>query len=260
MLVADAWQRRGLGAALVETLVARARDRGVDRLAATVLPTRPGLLRALARRLELEYVTPSADSLTGLYMLSDTTVADPVRSDAAVAEVMVSASGRGPRDRMVFSAAQLIRRDGVTATGLREVVEHAEAPRGSLQHYFPGGKEQLVNEAVDWAGRYAAGRIARFVAGMRRPTPGRLFAAMVEQWTDDLAGSDFRAGCPVAAATVDCADSVESTRTAVSGCLQRLARADRSRAARHGRAGPQDSGGGDADGERAGRRHPDRPR
>jgi AcrR family transcriptional regulator len=132
---------------------------------------------------------------------------------------MVSASGRGPRDRMVFSAAQLIRRDGVSATGLRDVVEHAEAPRGSLQHYFPGGKEQLVNEAVDWAGRYAAGRIARFVAGMRRPTPGRLFAAMVEQWTDDLAGSDFRAGCPVAAATVDCADSVESTRTAVSAAF-----------------------------------------
>ncbi len=84
VLVADAWQHRGLGAALVETLVARARDRGVDRLAATVLPTRPGLLRALGRRLDLEYVTPSADSLTGLYMLSDTTVADPVRSDAAV--------------------------------------------------------------------------------------------------------------------------------------------------------------------------------
>lgn len=57
----------------------------------------------------------------------------------------------GPRERMVFSAAQLIRRDGVNATGMREVAAHAGAPRGSLQHYFPGGKEQLVNEAVTWA-------------------------------------------------------------------------------------------------------------
>lgn len=70
---------------------------------------------------------------------------------------------RGPRERMVFSAAQLIRRDGVTATGLRDVVAHADAPRGSLAHYFPGGKEQLVNEAVDWAGWYAANRIDRFL-------------------------------------------------------------------------------------------------
>ncbi|MDT4912918.1 MAG: hypothetical protein QOC66_2046 [Pseudonocardiales bacterium] len=128
-------------------------------------------------------------------------------------------SDRGPRERIVFSAAQLIRRDGVTATGMRDVVEHAEAPRGSLQHYFPGGKEQLVNEAVDWAGRYASGRIGRYVAGMRRPSPGRLFVAMVAQWADDLAANDFQRGCPVAAATVDCADSVESTRLAAAAAF-----------------------------------------
>ncbi|MEU8802335.1 TetR/AcrR family transcriptional regulator [Spirillospora sp. NPDC048819] len=126
----------------------------------------------------------------------------------------MTTSERGPRERMVFSAAQLIRRDGVTATGLREVVSDAEAPRGSLQHYFPGGKEQLVNEAVEWAGRYAADRIARFLSTMSRPTPGKLFAAMVRQWTDEFKATGDLKGCPVAAATVDCADTVESTRAA----------------------------------------------
>jgi AcrR family transcriptional regulator len=116
---------------------------------------------------------------------------------------------------MVFSAAQLIRRRGVNATGMRDVVEHAHAPRGSIQHYFPDGKEQLVNEAVGWAGRYASGRISRFLAGMSRPTPGRLFTAMVQQWIDEFSASGFHAGCPLAAATVDCADSVESTRKGV---------------------------------------------
>ena len=57
-----------------------------------------------------------------------------------------------PRQRMVRSAAQLIRRQGVSATGVREIVLDADAPRGSLQHYFPGGKEQLVTEAVQWMG------------------------------------------------------------------------------------------------------------
>ncbi|WP_329331635.1 TetR/AcrR family transcriptional regulator [Streptomyces sp. NBC_00663] len=121
---------------------------------------------------------------------------------------------RGPRERMVFSAAQLIRRDGVAATGMREVAAHAEAPRGSLQHYFPGGKEQLVNEAVGWAGRYAGNRVARFLAALPEPTPGGLFAEMVRQWTDEYARAGFAGGCPVAAATVDCAESTASTREA----------------------------------------------
>ncbi|WP_327186023.1 TetR/AcrR family transcriptional regulator [Streptomyces sp. NBC_01334] len=129
---------------------------------------------------------------------------------------------RGPRERMVFSAAQLIRRDGVGATGMREVAVHAGAPRGSLQHYFPGGKQQLVNEAVDWAGRYAGKRVARFLdesAGAGGPTPAGLFAAMVRQWTDEYAASGFATGCPVAAATVDCAASDDATREAVAAAF-----------------------------------------
>lgn len=126
----------------------------------------------------------------------------------------------GPRERMVFSAAQLIRREGVAATGMREVAVHAQAPRGSLQHYFPGGKEQLVNEAVAWAGRYAGKRVARFLGAMEEePTPGALFAAMVGQWKDEFETEGFGAGCPVAAATVDCAESVESTRQATAAAF-----------------------------------------
>ncbi|MEU5322373.1 TetR/AcrR family transcriptional regulator [Streptomyces sp. NPDC021056] len=128
-------------------------------------------------------------------------------------------SERGPRERMVFSAAQLIRRDGVAATGMREVAAHAGAPRGSLQHYFPGGKEQLVNEAIGWAGRYAGRRVSRFLAALDEPTPSGLFAEMVRQWTDEYEADGFAGGCPVAAATIDCAESTESTREAASAAF-----------------------------------------
>ncbi|MFK4149801.1 TetR/AcrR family transcriptional regulator [Streptomyces sp. NPDC004065] len=132
----------------------------------------------------------------------------------------MSESQRGPRERMVFSAAQLIRRDGVGATGMRDVAAHAQAPRGSLQHYFPGGKEQLVSEAVAWAGRYAGRRVARFVAGMAEPTPSGLFAAMVRQWTEEYETAGSLAGCPVAAATVDCASSGTSAREATGAAFE----------------------------------------
>lgn len=131
----------------------------------------------------------------------------------------MAVSERGPRERMVFSAAQLIRRDGVATAGMREVAAHARAPRGSLQHYFPGGKEQLVNEAVGWAARYAGNRVARFLAALPEPTPSGLFAEMVRQWTEEYRADGFAGGCPVAAATVDCAESTVSTREAVSAAF-----------------------------------------
>ncbi|MEU1514497.1 TetR/AcrR family transcriptional regulator [Streptomyces sp. NPDC005811] len=128
-------------------------------------------------------------------------------------------SERGPRERMVFSAAQLLRRGGVAAAGMREVAAHAGAPRGSLQHYFPGGKEQLVNEAVGWAGRYAGRRVARFLAALPEPTPSALFAEMVRQWTDEYETAGFAGGCSLAAATVDWAETTASTREATAAAF-----------------------------------------
>ena len=124
-----------------------------------------------------------------------------------------------PRERMVFSAAQLIRRNGVAATGMREVAAHANAPRGSLQHYFPGGKEQLVNEAVAWAGRYAGTRVARYLAATPEPSPSGLFAAMVGQWVREYETAGYASGCPITAATVDSAKFVESTRTTAAAAF-----------------------------------------
>lgn len=70
VLVADAWQRQGLGSAMVDALLLRARERGVPRVSACVLPGRSWLLAALARRLELESASRSRDCLTGVYRLA----------------------------------------------------------------------------------------------------------------------------------------------------------------------------------------------
>ena len=122
---------------------------------------------------------------------------------------------RTPRERMVLSAAQLVRIQGVGATGMRDVVAHAEAPRGSLQHYFPGGKDQLIAEAVAWAGDYAARRVARVAAKLEDPTPGKLFAAMAAQWRDEFTAQGFDAGCPLVATVADTAATSDGLREAV---------------------------------------------
>ncbi len=126
-----------------------------------------------------------------------------------------------PRDRMVYSAAQLVRERGVTATGVRDVVEHAAAPRGSFQHYFPGGKDQLVSEAVLWAGDVAARWVRAYADGARRPTPAGLFAHLVEPWKKEFGTRGFGRGCPVMAAAADLAASnsavTEPLRAAAAG-------------------------------------------
>src|SRR6476660_4840144 len=55
------------------------------------------------------------------------------------------------RARMVRSAATLMRERGIHGVGLREIVVHSGGPRGSLGRYFPGGKTQLMGEAIDVA-------------------------------------------------------------------------------------------------------------
>ena len=132
-----------------------------------------------------------------------------------------------PRERMVRSAAQLIRRKGVSGTGMREIVAAADAPRGSLQHYFPGGKEELVSDALLWMGGVAARRIQRSVKALKRPTPSALLAAIVEDWRTDLTNEDFSAGCPLVAAAADVAATSEHLRhvlqRAFDGWLEPLA-------------------------------------
>jgi AcrR family transcriptional regulator len=104
---------------------------------------------------------------------------------------------------MVYSAVQLVRTRGATGTGVRDVVEHARAPRGSFQHYFPGGKDQLVGEAVLWAADFAAGWARAYRETARKPTPSGLFAHMARHWKDEFTKRGFQRGCPLMAAAAD---------------------------------------------------------
>ncbi|WP_416333052.1 TetR/AcrR family transcriptional regulator [Amycolatopsis echigonensis] len=106
----------------------------------------------------------------------------------------------------------MLRTQGLSGTGMREVVAHAEAPRGSLQHYFPGGKEQLFSEAIEWAGRQAARRVTRAMDSLADPTPSALFAAVVEYWRAEFVGIGYDYGCPLVATVADTAASSEPLR------------------------------------------------
>jgi TetR/AcrR family transcriptional regulator, lmrAB and yxaGH operons repressor len=99
------------------------------------------------------------------------------------------------RDRMVTSAALLLREHGVSRTSFARVLEHSGAPRGSVGHHFPGGKRELVADAVRFAGGAAAQAMRRAVE--RGDTPAQLFSRVCGIYRRALVDTDFAAGCPV---------------------------------------------------------------
>jgi AcrR family transcriptional regulator len=103
----------------------------------------------------------------------------------------------GHRERMVVSAALLIRERGAHPTAIADVLEHSGAPRGSAYHYFPGGRTQLLCEAIDYAAEHIATRIEKAHNGIE------LLDELISDYRTQLIRSDYRAGCPVVAVAVE---------------------------------------------------------
>ncbi|MDH6247322.1 TetR/AcrR family transcriptional regulator [Mycobacterium sp. OTB74] len=102
-----------------------------------------------------------------------------------------------PRDRMVASAALLIRERGAHSTAISDVLAHSGAPRGSAYHYFPGGRTQLLCEAIDFASELIARRLSSASTALQS------LDAVMDGFRSQLSDTGFRAGCPVAAVAVE---------------------------------------------------------
>jgi AcrR family transcriptional regulator len=117
---------------------------------------------------------------------------------------------------MVRSAATLMRERGIHGVGLREVVTHSGGPRGSLQRYFPGGKTQLVTEALDVVVAELSDEVDEALAHAK--TFRDAIGVIVAPWRRLLVDHDFALGCPMAATVVDAADN-DDLRVHVSELL-----------------------------------------
>ena len=121
------------------------------------------------------------------------------------------------RNQMIQSAALLFREHGYSGTGFRDVIEHSGAPRGSIYHHFPGGKEQLAAETAAWA----AGVIERrLIQAARSGDPVVALGMFVCAWREVLEDSNFRAGCPIVAIAAE-ADAGSTATAAAAAAFAR---------------------------------------
>jgi AcrR family transcriptional regulator len=118
------------------------------------------------------------------------------------------------RDRILGSSAELLRRQGYTGTGVKQIVDGADAPFGSLYHFFPGGKEQLAAETIRWSGQM----YIQLFAGIAAEAPDVL--AAVEKFfagaAEKLRETDYADACPIATVALEVASTSETLRRATA--------------------------------------------
>ncbi len=121
-------------------------------------------------------------------------------------------STSGTRERIVTTSAELFRRQGYVATGVKQIVTEAKAPFGSLYHFFPGGKEELGAAAV----RVSGALYEQLIPAVFDPAPDPIsgvrsfFAGAAAH----LVETDFEDACPIATVALEVSSSSEIMREA----------------------------------------------
>jgi AcrR family transcriptional regulator len=145
------------------------------------------------------------------------------------ADSMEKAARRDSRDDMIRAAIELLCERGYAGTSFGDVLDRSGAPRGSIYHHFPGGKQQLVTEAVQ---RYTAGVLRALNTAAESGGAVDLVRVFLDVVRSGLRASDFRRGCAIAAVTLDAtpadaallaltAESFRAWRTRIAAAFRR---------------------------------------
>jgi len=118
----------------------------------------------------------------------------------------------GTRERIVETGAELFRRQGYSATGVKQIVTAAQAPFGSLYHFFPGGKEELGAEAI----RVSGALYAQLIPAVFDPAPDVVTGVreFFNGAAEHLRETDFADACPIATVALEVSSTSETMRTA----------------------------------------------
>jgi AcrR family transcriptional regulator len=109
------------------------------------------------------------------------------------------------RSKMVQSAADLIGSQGMNATSFSEVLADSGAPRGSIYFHFPGGKQELVRDAI----RLTSEQVLAYMRAASASTAKEVLQHFVALFQHVAEASDGAAGCAVAGVTIDVAANDE---------------------------------------------------
>src|SRR5437588_9210979 len=122
------------------------------------------------------------------------------------------------KERILDVTAELFRRYGYNGTGLKQIVANANAPFGSLYHFFPGGKQQLGDEVVRRSGRMYMEIVEAVFDGAPDVVTGvrDVFMGAAEV----LRQTDYVDACPIATVALEVASANETLRIATADVFE----------------------------------------
>jgi len=118
------------------------------------------------------------------------------------------------KERILEASAELLRRQGYAGTGMNQIVAEADAALGSIYHFFPGGKEQLGEEAI----RRSGALYGQLIDAVFDPAPdvstgvSSFFAGAAEH----LEATGYEDACPIATVALEVASTNEKLRRATA--------------------------------------------
>ncbi|MBC7878625.1 MAG: TetR/AcrR family transcriptional regulator [Anaerolineales bacterium] len=116
------------------------------------------------------------------------------------------------REQILQTTCGLMEKQGYHGTGLNEIVKESGAPKGSLYHYFPEGKEQITSEAVLQSGKLTATRIQNGLS--ENSNAAKAIHDFVLNIAHHVEASEFAAGSPLTSVAMETATKSERINAA----------------------------------------------
>jgi AcrR family transcriptional regulator len=128
---------------------------------------------------------------------------------------------------MLQAAETLLRERGLAGVGIQQVVARSGAPIGSLYHFFPGGKAQLVAEALQIHSEKARALFQRILEDKAQPLPER-FRTLFRTAASGFDRAGANKSCAIGSVSLDLDARHEALRTlcrdAMDGWIASIAR------------------------------------
>lgn len=127
------------------------------------------------------------------------------------------------REQLLETTCDLVEAQGYHATGLNQIIAVSGTPKGSLYYYFPGGKEELVAEAIKRTGELVSGNIRRgLVVSEEASEAVRSFVTII---ASAIEASGFRDGGPLMTVALETVNSSERLNRVCREAYQQLQKA-----------------------------------
>ena len=121
--------------------------------------------------------------------------------------------------KTLAAAIKLFRQQGYHGTSLHDILAAGGSPRGSLYFHFPGGKEEIGENALTIAGEAVRQGIVR--AAEASDSTEMFLTHVARAMAADLEQSDYNEGCPIATTALETSAQSEVLGEATSAAFRK---------------------------------------